>query len=137
MRARSARGVRPDCAPRQSSSDTRCRLAPAVHLELLQNIVNVVLHSGHLDPQPLRDLLVREALVDEPHDLALTLTTLAPGAITVTRWMAARLSAMAMSIRTRSGASWASGASEPSPVAAVATTLILGCRSKTRARPSR
>src|SRR5947207_13976154 len=73
MRARSARGVRPDCAPRQSSSDTRCRLAPAVHMELLQNIVNVVLHSGHLDPQPLRDLLVREALVDEPHDLALAL----------------------------------------------------------------
>src|SRR5439155_13558235 len=71
--AGSARGVRPDCAPGQSGSDPRSRLAPAVHLELLQNIVNVVFHGGHLDPQPLRDLLVREALIDEPHDLALAL----------------------------------------------------------------
>ncbi|SRR6266576_1686447 len=55
-----------------ASSDPRSRFAPAVHLELLQNIVNVVLHGRHLDPQPLGDLLVREALVDEPHDLALS-----------------------------------------------------------------
>ncbi|PYO94010.1 MAG: hypothetical protein DMD60_14950 [Gemmatimonadetes bacterium] len=67
----------------------------------------------------------------------LRLTTLAPGATTATRRMAARLSGMAMSIKTRSGASWESGASEPSLVAAVATTLMLGCRSKIRARPSR
>src|SRR5439155_5259850 len=44
---------------------------PAVYLELLQDVVDVVLDGGHLDPQPLRDLLVREPLVDEPHDLAL------------------------------------------------------------------
>jgi len=42
-----------------------------VYLELLQDVVDVVLDGGHLDPQPLRDLLVREPLVDEPHDLAL------------------------------------------------------------------
>src|SRR5204863_7264724 len=71
--AGSARGVRPDCAPGQSGSDTRSRFAPAVHLELLQDIVDVILDGGHLDPQPLGDLLVRDALVDEPHDLALAL----------------------------------------------------------------
>src|SRR5439155_10141852 len=59
--------VRPDGTPGQSPSDTRRRFAPAVHLELLQDIVDVILDGGHLDPQPLRDLLVREALVDEPH----------------------------------------------------------------------
>jgi hypothetical protein len=42
-----------------------------VHLELLQDVVDVILDGGYFDPQPLSDLLVRKTLVDEPHDLAL------------------------------------------------------------------
>src|SRR5205085_8865353 len=45
-------------------------VSPA-HLELLEDVVNVVLHRRHLDVEPRGDFLVRQPLPDQADDLAL------------------------------------------------------------------
>jgi hypothetical protein len=40
-------------------------------LELLEDVVNVVLHGGGLDAEAMRDLLVRQSFLDKDCDLRL------------------------------------------------------------------
>src|SRR6266576_3169985 len=46
-------------------------LAAPMHLELLENVVNVILHGRHLDAQAAGDVLVRQAIVEQAHNLQL------------------------------------------------------------------
>src|SRR5512133_1111342 len=70
------KGLGPQCV-RVSRDESRappheCRgLVPALHAELLEEIVDVVLHGRHLDAKAFRDLLVRQPVVDQLEDLPL------------------------------------------------------------------
>src|SRR5436305_1087702 len=61
----------PDSRPCLHSHPS-CRLATAMYLQFLEDVVDVVLHSPDFDGQTPSDLLVRESLVNEPDDLLLT-----------------------------------------------------------------
>src|SRR5262245_56764515 len=52
----------------------RRRLSAGAHAELLEDVVNVVLHRGDLDEELRRNLFVAQATVDQTKNL-----TLAPG----------------------------------------------------------
>src|SRR5260370_12250582 len=57
----------------QGGPETGRSLAAAMDLELVENVVDVVLHRGRLDPQLPRDLLVGQTAVDEIADLQFAL----------------------------------------------------------------
>src|SRR5687768_11577784 len=56
---------------RLSLTQERGRLAATMELQLVQDVVDVVLDGGDADHQLARDLLVREAAVDEPDNFRL------------------------------------------------------------------
>src|SRR5882724_10148276 len=65
---------RPDGTSRlgrdRRESDTRGQLAALAHAQLLENVVDVVLHSGEGDVQLLRNLLIGPATLNEINDLS-------------------------------------------------------------------
>src|SRR2546425_10211961 len=48
-------------------------------LQLLEDVVDVILHRGHFDAQGASYLLVGQPVIDEAHDLALAVGELRPG----------------------------------------------------------
>src|SRR4029453_1194770 len=82
-RALAARRAHPALPERK-----RRRLQLGVDLALLEDVVDVVANRGEADPEPARDLLVRQALGDRAQDLLLALgeRRLAPPRVRALRW---------------------------------------------------
>jgi hypothetical protein len=53
--------------------DTGCSFAAARHLQAIEYIVDLILDGERAERETPRDLLVREALADQPDDLLLAL----------------------------------------------------------------
>ena len=58
----------------ESPMDTGCSFAAARHLQAIEYIVDVILHSARAEREAPRDLLIREALAHQPDDLLLALS---------------------------------------------------------------
>ena len=58
----------------ESPMDTGCSFAAARHLQAIEYIVDVILDGGRAEREMPRDLLIREALADQPDDLLLALS---------------------------------------------------------------
>jgi hypothetical protein len=58
----------------ESPMDTGCSFPAARHLQAIEYIVDVILDGGRAERETPRDLLIREALADQPDDLLLALS---------------------------------------------------------------